>query len=67
MVKISSELLTSSSLPFRSLVIFGSVRIGKVNEFGLFEFVSDLFFVESGEMYRFKYGFVSMIDLAGIV
>lgn len=65
MVKISSELLTSSSLPVKSLTAFGSVN--KDKDFGFSGLDSDCIFDVSGDMYRHKYGFVSMLGLIGIV
>lgn len=63
MVKISSELLTSSSLPVKSLACFGSVK----KDFGFSGLDSDCIFDVSGDMYRHKYGFVSMLGLIGMV
>lgn len=52
MVKISSELLTSSSFPFKSLTTFGIGSVNSGRGFAGLESVS--LFDESGEMYRLK-------------
>lgn len=67
MVKISSELLTSSSFPLIiSLVDFvGNDNKGKVN--GLGRRGLNSLFDEKGEMYRLKYGFTSKAVLVGKV
>lgn len=70
MVKISSELLTSSSLPFGSFVDFvGNDNMVKLNGLGRPGLSSDslAFFDEIGEMYRLKYGFTSRDDFVGSV
>lgn len=51
MVRISSELLTSSSFPFKSLIVFvGSDSNGNANGLGRRGLNSDSLFDESGEM-----------------
>lgn len=69
MVKISSELLTSSSFPLIiSLVdLVGNDNKGKVNGLGRRGLNSDSLFDEKGEMYRLKYGFTSKAVLVGKV
>lgn len=65
MVRISSELLTSSSLPVKSLTPFGSVK--RDNGFGFSLISSDSFFDANGEINRHKYGLESKLGLIGNV
>lgn len=65
MVEISSELLTSSSFPVRSLIGFGNAS--KDKDFGFSAQCSVSFFDANGEMYRLRYELESKPGFSGIV